>query len=188
MYLLNTKCKVSAAYFIERTLRIVYRLNLTCVVPIPFQRSDKCLYCIKLGPNIISETCSGSTCIEAEVYGKPDSRGSSTEKLSYHWSHITAWLPVDEPIQWRRPYCLPSIPQQLAWRGEYFFQNISRRSMLLSKRNCIDLSGVGMSDRGSLMTNQQKNLEILAASLFPVVQTCKKCINWPRKNQNTRNA
>ena len=120
MYLLNTKCKVIAAYFIGRTLSIVYRLNLTCVVLVPFQRSDKCLYCIKLGPNIISETCSGSTCIEAEVYGKPDSQGSSTEKFSYHRFHITAWLPVDEPIQWRRPYCLPSIPQQLVWGRKYF--------------------------------------------------------------------
>ena len=42
----------------------------------------------------------------------------------------------------------------------FLSQNISRKSMLLSKRNCIDLSGVGTWDCGSLMTNQQIIIQI----------------------------
>ena len=39
--------------------------------------------------------------------------------------------------------------------------------MLLSKRNCIDLSGVGTWDRGSLMANQQKVFRNLSSFTIP---------------------
>ena len=80
-------------------LEVIYSIIFN-LVQTKFWTSDNCLYCIKLGPNIKYETCSGSTCIEAEVYGKPDSQGSSTEKFNYHRSHITARLDLSNLSQY----------------------------------------------------------------------------------------